>query len=317
MRQTWFKIFNKESEIKEFFNSNDKFPVIYLDKRDNSIHKIKGEEDAPYPYIPQDVKAIKFSSDTEFNIWAITKVGSGDIFEPEYIPNFEYSLDGVTWNSWTGDYDEDEVYVFQSYQGKEFYVRGINETISHYNYDTDNAMQTMFQLEGENVRCDGNIMWLLDYTRDLTEVPDTCFRNLFRHQTALVSAPDLPGTILEPYCYFNMFAYCENLTVAPELPATELAEYCYYNMFASCTSLTEAPELPATELAEKCYYGMFKGCTSLNSITCLATNISASNCLYNWLSGVSETGTFTKNSSMTSFPTGSSGIPENWTINNI
>ena len=46
----------------------------------------------------------------------------------------------------------------------------------------------------------------------------------------------------------------------------------------------------------------------------LATDISASYCLNYWLDCVSSTGTFTKANEMKSLPTGSSGIPEGWTV---
>jgi hypothetical protein len=59
---------------------------------------------------------------------------------------------------------------------------------------------------------------------------------------------------------------------------------------------------------------MFNGCTSLSSITCLATNISANYCLTYWVAGVSASGTFVKAASMTSWPTGDSGIPNNWIV---
>ena len=86
-------------------------------------------------------------------------------------------------------------------------------------------------------------------------------------------------------------------------------------MFYGCTSLTTAPELPATTLAEYCYNYMFIDCTNLNYIKCLATDISASNCTNNWVYGVQTTsGTFIKNSSMSSWTTGVNGIPSNWTV---
>ena len=85
-------------------------------------------------------------------------------------------------------------------------------------------------------------------------------------------------------------------------------------MFSGCTSLTTAPELPATTLATECYRNMFYGCTSLTSIKCLATNISASNCTTNWVYGVSASGTFTKAASMSSWTTGTSGIPSGWDV---
>ena len=59
---------------------------------------------------------------------------------------------------------------------------------------------------------------------------------------------------------------------------------------------------------------MFFGCKKLNSITMLATDISAADCLHNWVNDVASTGTFTKAASMTSLPTGASGIPTGWTV---
>ena len=112
------------------------------------------------------------------------------------------------------------------------------------------------------------------------------------------------------------FRNCTALTSAPQLPATTLASNCYAGMFTGCTALTSAPTLPATTLATRCYSSMFDGCTSLSSITCLATNISASNCLQGWVKGVKSSGTFTKSSSMSSWPTGTNGIPQGWTVKN-
>ena len=97
------------------------------------------------------------------------------------------------------------------------------------------------------------------------------------------------------------------------LPATTLDEFCYYYMFANCRSLAEAPVLPATTMKAGCYKYMFIGCSKLNYVKMLATDISASNCLNNWLDSVAANGTFVKASGVT-IPSGSSGIPEGWTV---
>ena len=98
------------------------------------------------------------------------------------------------------------------------------------------------------------------------------------------------------------------------LSVTTLATECYYQMFRNCTNLTSAPELPATTLANDCYYYMFNGCSKLNYIKMLATDISAQRCLSNWVKGVASSGTFVKNAAMTTLPSGASGIPTGWTI---
>lgn len=146
------------------------------------------------------------------------------------------------------------------------------------------------------------------------------FFRLFQNFTCLTDASNLflgiKTTTLKANCYQAMFLGCTSLTQAPMLPTTTLSTYCYNGMFSGCTSLTQAPELPATTLAARCYEQMFYNCTSLNYIKCLATNISATNCLSDWVSGVASSGTFVKASSMTSWPTGASGIPSGWTIQN-
>lgn len=149
-----------------------------------------------------------------------------------------------------------------------------------------------------------------------TTLAQDCYYYMFYGCTSLTKAPALPATTLANFCYYGMFNGCTSLATAPELPATTLANDCYYGMFSGCTSLTTAPELPAATLVNYCYREMFKGCTSLNNVKMLATDISASQCLASWLYGVSATGTFTKNSAMSSLPTGASGIPSGWTVIN-
>ena len=143
-----------------------------------------------------------------------------------------------------------------------------------------------------------------------------CYREMFMGCTSLVGAPTLPATTLNQFCYNGMFKGCISLVNAPVLPATTLSSRCYMEMFRDCTSLVNAPVLPAGTLPRSCYENMFNGCSSLNYIKCLATNISGSNCVNNWVSGVVASGTFVKDANMTSWPTGASGIPSGWAVQN-
>lgn len=147
-----------------------------------------------------------------------------------------------------------------------------------------------------------------------TTLADDCYSHMFQYCTSLTTAPELPATTLSNSCYSEMFYYCDELTSAPELPATTLAIGCYSHMFNYCRSLKTAPELPATTLVKSCYFEMFDNCTSLNYIKCLATDISAIDCLIGWVYNVSSTGTFVKNPNMSNWPTGDSGIPSGWTV---
>ena len=141
-----------------------------------------------------------------------------------------------------------------------------------------------------------------------------CYCGMFMGCTSLTTPPELPATSLAEGCYSTMFMGCTSLTTPPELPATTLADSCYSQMFDSCTGLTTAPELTATTLARRCYYWMFIHCSNLNYIKCLAIDISAFDCTYHWLDDVSSSGTFIKNVNMISWPSGSSGIPTGWTV---
>ena len=143
-----------------------------------------------------------------------------------------------------------------------------------------------------------------------------CYMQMFSYCASLTTVPSnmLPATTLANYCYYEMFYYCTSLTTAPLLPATTLANYCYYGMFYDCNSLTTAPDLPATTLKEHCCERMFYSCDNINYIKCLATNRSATNCTSNWVAFISSSGTFVKAASMTSWPTGSNGIPSGWTV---
>ena len=141
-----------------------------------------------------------------------------------------------------------------------------------------------------------------------------CYNSMFKGCTSLTTVQTiLPATILADSCYCEMFDGCTSLSTSPELPATILAKNCYLLMFYGC-ALTTAPELPATTLADSCYNSMFKSCSKLNKITMLATDISTSNDLYEWVYGVASNGTFIKHPNMTSLPTGTSGIPSGWTV---
>ena len=149
-----------------------------------------------------------------------------------------------------------------------------------------------------------------------TTLADYCYSIMFSGCQSLTKAPELPATTLAKNCYAGMFSGCQSLTKAPELPATTLVTRCYQRMFEGCQSLTKAPELPATTLASSCYINMFDGCRSLKEVRVSATT-TATNALKEWLKNVSATGDFYCNPNATIFPTGTSGIPENWTRHNI
>lgn len=194
-------------------------------------------------------------------------------YYPTIIP-LEYSYDRVTW------YRYDRKFPREFTRESPLFLRGINETL----------YKGHFNLSGDRVSCRGNIMRLLDYRKEILNVPEKCFYELFGSLCdALVVAPDLPATNLAPNCYESMFAGCKSLKVPPKLPAISLARQCYESMFAGCKALETAPELPATELAANCYRKMFSGCEALiNAPECLPALSLADSCYIDMFEGCSS-----------------------------
>lgn len=222
---------------------------------------------------------LAFSSNDPFTITSrnATKSWDGILY---------YSTDNELWYEWDAS-----VIASASKNGKQqLYLRGTGNSVISQNVS--------WVLDGNNIRCDGNIENLLDYeTVAIGEHPvmgEKCYASLFAQNSSLVSAPELPATTLTNKCYSGMFfetslvvapklpattlaqacyetmfRYCYKLTTAPELPATVLASNCYRFMFGECTSLTIIPRLPATKLEESCYYFMFYGCTKVKVSTTL------------------------------------------------
>ena len=194
------------------------------------------------------------------------------------LPVLYYSKDAVTWKRWSSSsltFDEDNP----------LFVCGYNPGgLSH----GENAYFS-FTFSSQYVSVSGDVMSLINKDATVTEIPnDYCFHKLFVDEPYLVSAPELPATILKPHCYESMFQ--------------------------GCSALTEAPVLPAETLEEACYNSMFDGCMSLDYVKCLATDISARYCVDNWLYGVSATGTFVRAPYAFDWEWGASGIPSGWTV---
>ena len=301
----------------------------YMDKpyeadfttRRSGMHKAGDLSFAP------SIKASKYLTFTSEGTTTVGLTNTGD-----NAPVLYYSTDAETWTLW--DYSG---ITFTS--TAPLYICGDNPE----GLNTTTSKRSKFVADGDKFAITGGIMSLIDYNEDILEIPsEACFRALFAGCTLLTKAPDLPATILTARCYDCMFEGCSNLVSAPalpaevltnrcydgmfidcvslaeapKLPASTLADGCYVDMFNGCNSLTKAPDLPAEILTVRCYSSMFQGCTLLASVKCLATDISANNCLNNWMDGVAASGIFVKSASMNTWPSGSSGIPTGWAIQN-
>jgi len=191
-----------------------------------------------------------------------------------------------------------------------------NEYVEFRNTETELSKglhdYVKFAITGQ-VNADGNVQSMLNYS---DSVPSYGYYNLFNSCSGLLTAPELPATILTSGCYQQMFIGCSGLLVAPELPATELAEHCYISMFRRCVSLTEAPYLPASALVTYCYNNMFYDCISLSSVTVDFTSWGADgeHCTSDWLKNTALSGVFEGPANLLPTSNTSSRIPEHWYV---
>jgi len=194
----------------------------------------------------------------------------------------QYSTDGINWSAV-------EAGRYYSFVNNRIFLRG------KCSRGTAKSVSSYYKIEFRslsNVSCSGNIMHLVDYEQNITSLSSgICFCSLFKNETRLVSAP--------------------------ELPATTLVSSCYHSMFYGCNKLTQAPDLPALTPSQGAYTSMFYNCTSLNKIKAMFTSTpstSYSSFSRGWVYGVAATGTFTKNRNATWSIRGDYAIPTGWTI---
>ena len=199
---------------------------------------------------------------------------------------FEYSVGGGKWTKFTSTISDEKAVAFGGAKGN-LRLRGKSSkgTTNH----TQCYSTIKFTTSGSPVKCTGDIRTLIDYKNyATTSTNDARFINLFKNNTQLTSAPELPATTLANHCYEKMFYGCTSLATAPVLPATTLAPSCYLSMFNGCSELITAPELPATTLAERCYDAMFWECTSLTTAPELPATTLAASCYNGMFYGCSS-----------------------------
>jgi len=240
--------------------------------------------------------------------------------------SIDYSLNNGTWTTITSAATPIEITV------------GVNDVVrfrgTNANYATSKSAysgfghgeagtsgQATYDNDAAEFDIEGNIMSLI-YGDNF--IGKTLFNNgtynfcsLFK-KAKCVSAENLilPATTLREYCYRAMFSWCTYLATPPALPATTLAKGVYWYMFEKC-AITTAPELLAETLVAECYGNMFINCSTLNFVKCMAVaGFTTSQCKTDWLKGVASSGTFVKDSGVTTstWSRGTSGIPTNWLV---
>lgn len=218
----------------------------------------------------------------------------------------QWSTDKITWTSATSSTSGTSLTTLNT--GDKLYIKGTNNTYgaqwNTYSYFTSTNTFNVY----------GNIMSMIygdNFANTDTPNYNCMFWRMYQGSKVVdASHLILPATV-RSLMLTEMFNNCTSLTGAPVL--SNSTNYQSHNgMFKGCTSLTTAPVITANP-GQYSYRSMFENCSSLNSITIYVTSL-GSGAFDNWLKNVAATGTFTKLASMTSFPSGSSGIPSGWTV---
>jgi hypothetical protein len=228
----------------------------------------------------------------------------------------QYSINFNDWKSIASGDNKEIKYIKGLNPGDTVRFKGFNKS-----YATSNTNYISFS--GGDAKYDvyGNIMSLVDsdlFEGDNTLTEKYAFCSLFRESnirfaTNLV----LPATTLTEGCYRAMFCKSPYLIKTPTvLPATILKEGCYWYMFAGCTNIKNSPEIHAECLIPMSCNHMFFNCENLNRITCLATQVD-DNSTFDWVKGVSQTGVFTKHTTMSGWSNGRDGIPQYWNVEDV
>jgi hypothetical protein len=117
------------------------------------------------------------------------------------------------------------------------------------------------------------------------------------------------------YCLYGLFYGDTHLITAPDMPSTILKRLCYGYMYYNCSSLVMMAYLPAQIIPVNAYYHLCERCSSLSTIKTAMTDMSAGG-IEDWLKLVAATGDFYCPAELT-IPTGASGIPAGWTRHDI
>lgn len=160
-------------------------------------------------------------------------------------PDFEYSTDGSTWNTW--NYMSDQgTHLFDTINlnsvGDRVYIRGNNPNgLSFFDDEQGIEQMTLFALSSGKINAGGNIMSLLDKTLATSVIPANAFSFLF----AGLGNPN--EWLLTPPSFDTV---------------TEIEDYGCASMYSDCTSLTSAADMPLlTIIGQGGCRGMYDGCT--------------------------------------------------------
>lgn len=231
-------------------------------------------------------------------------------------PNLEYSLDGVTWNT----YDFTTLPEVTVSAGANIYFRGTNANQKF------NTLQDRYFSFNFNKTCEahGNVCSLFNpdpaVFSAITSVGKCGLTALFYGCTYLTKAQCFSAiTSVGDRAMLSIFANT-SLNIAPDFSSiTSIDESAFGSMFYNCTSLTTGPDLSSiTSLGSMALQSMYSGATMISNVTTPnVQDLTQNNVLYRWLDNAGGQATGTK---VVRVPTGAtiktdstSGIPTGWT----
>lgn len=226
----------------------------------------------------------------------------------------EYSLDGVTWNS----YNMSTKPTVNVNPGSNIYLRGTGFS--------SNGYSSILTFNKDYNVC-GNFMSISNYTTmsSVTEINSSnVIKYAFRNQTNLISAADLNfgnvTTISANAGMLSFFEGCSSLTAIPDFSNFITIGYqCFSGCFSNCTSLTTGADFSnITSVGSESFSSCYSGCTHISNVTTPnVQDLTQNVILAVWLNnaGTQATGAKTVNvPTGAAIATGSdSGIPTGWT----
>lgn len=222
------------------------------------------------------------------------------------LADMQYSINGEEYQDW------DESSSLTVYKNNRISFRSKPDTAKKLLYSNSIVVSGKFNVGGKITSLNGK------GSTTQGVAGEGQYQGLLKNNTGLVSAENLIlGVVIGGYACAQMFEGCTSLVKIPTISknSTLNCYYHFYKMFKGCTSLTSVT-VNINSLNDYACSEMFANCTSLREMTCPATGI-YTNGTQTWLGGVAAYGVFNKAASMASWPSGDSGIPNNWTVQNI
>lgn len=240
------------------------------------------------------------------------------------IKSISYSTDLSTWTTVNSSTSSNGTLMATLNTGDKLYLKGTEKRYASSAYHTRLWTNKKFNVYGNlNSLINGdNFTSTIDNPNSYETYT---FVQLFS-ECPVIDASNLvfPFKLIKANMYYYMFNYCTQLetpptSIWPKSDGTFLVRVDYNScryMFRECRKLTKSPIIYTYVKYDNDVQGtfeyMFSGCTALSEVTALCNYYS--NMFNYWLPNAPATGTFTKLSTVTSWSSGSSGIPSGWTV---